>query len=81
MRAILQAQATIAEAAGNGLKMENMSYRDGVLRLVFVAPNVPFVETFSRAITQSGRFQVRDQSTSAEENGVETRLSIVEQSR
>ena len=77
----LSTQATIAEAAGNGLRMENMSYRDGVLRLVFVAPNVPFVETFSRAITQSGRFQVRDQSTSAEENGVETRLSIVEQSR
>jgi len=77
----LATQATIAEAAGDALAMQQMSYRDGVMSLVFVAPNVPFVDAFSQAVAQSGQFQVRDQRTTTRADGVETRLDIVEQDR
>jgi type II secretory pathway component PulL len=72
----LATQALVAEAGGTALRMESMSYRDGVLNLVFLAPDAPFVDTFAQSVSASGQFQVIDPSTSAEANGVRTRLRI-----
>jgi general secretion pathway protein L len=77
----LQTQSVIAEAGGNALSIQAMTYRSGVLTLDFLAPSVPFVETFAQAIAGSGRYQVRDQTTTAEADGVKARMSIVTQIR
>jgi hypothetical protein len=59
--------------------MDQMSYRNGVLTLDMIAPSIPFVESFSQSITDSGRFEIREQSTQAGAEIVTARMSIAVQ--
>jgi general secretion pathway protein L len=74
----LSTLAMIAEHVDAGKHLETLSYRNRVLDIELVAPNVPALDEFGRLINDSGRFAVSIQSTNPQqEGGVEARVQIV----
>lgn len=67
-------QAVVAEAGGGVMRMQSMSYRDGVLSLDFLAPGPQFVASFSEAVRDTGRYQVIDPSM--RNDGDDTRVQL-----
>ena len=68
---------TLAEYAGTDKRFEMLSYRNQVMSLQVVAPDVEALDRFRQDISDTGRFDVTIQSTNPDDNAVEGRMQIV----
>ena len=74
----LSTLSTIAEFAGDDSRFETLSYRNRVMNVQMVAPDVSAVDQFSQQLNGTGRFTVAVQSSNPQpEGGVEARVEIV----
>jgi len=73
----LSTLGTVAELSGPDKRFETMSYRNSILDVQLIAPDVPALDEFSQAMTNTGRFLVTIQSTNPDDDGIEGRLQIV----
>jgi general secretion pathway protein L len=69
--------SVIAEASEDSMLMENLAYREGVVSLELIAPDVGYLDAFDQGVSRAGDLEVRIQATTPEANGVKTRLQIV----
>ncbi|NGP54666.1 type II secretion system protein GspL [Thioalkalivibrio sp. XN8] len=74
----LEAIETVGGAlAGNqGLSIESVSYRSGVLDLKLVAPSVEALEAFRQAMIRDGRYAATIQQADPRGDGVEGRIQL-----
>jgi general secretion pathway protein L len=72
----LSTLAAIAAARDAQVRIDALSYRNRAMNLQLVAPDVPAIESFSRALEQTRRFQVVLESTSPVDDGTEGRVRI-----
>jgi general secretion pathway protein L len=68
--------AALAERRDPASRIEALSYRNEVMDLQVVAPDIPSLDDFARAMTQTERFDVRIQSATPGDAGVEGRIQI-----
>jgi general secretion pathway protein L len=73
----LAAVSAVAGARPGGTRIEALSYRNRVMDLQLIVPDVPTVDEFARRISDGRRFEARIQSTSSGNDGVESRVQIV----
>jgi general secretion pathway protein L len=73
----LAAVSAVAGARPGGTRIEALSYRNRVMDLQLIVPDVPMADEFARRISEGRRFEARIQSTSSGNDGVETRVQIV----
>ncbi len=69
--------AAVAAAHPPGSEATGMSFRNGILDLQLSVPSVPALDEFARRIEQGRPLQVRIQSTSPGDRGVDGRMQIV----
>lgn len=69
--------AAVAESYSAATSIEALSYRNEVMDLQLVVPDVPSLDTFAQQISSTERFDVRIQSANPSDDGVEGRLQIV----
>lgn len=72
----LNTLAAIAEHRSAGSTIEALSYRNRVMDLRLVVPNVPALDLFAQDIMQTDRFDVRIESTADTEKGIEGRVRV-----
>lgn len=70
--------AAVAEHGGGANVLDALSYRDAVMDLRVVVPSVAELDRLRQQIVGTERFDVRVESTTPGQNGVEGRLRIVE---
>jgi len=68
---------TLAEYAGTDKRFEMLSYRNQVMSLQVVAPDVEALDRFRQDISDTGRFDATIQSTNPDDDAVEGRMQIV----
>ena len=74
--------ASIAETTTTANMLRSVSYRNSVMDMQIVTPDVPALDTFSRQLDETGPFTVSVQSTNPQEDGtVESRIQIVGENR
>lgn len=74
--------ANVAANAGSTNTLRTLSYRNSVMDMQILTPDVPALDAFSRSLDESGPFTVSVQSTNPQEDGsVESRLQIVGENR
>jgi general secretion pathway protein L len=73
----LTALAAIAESRAPSSRIEAMSFRNRVMDLQVVVPDVPALDAFAQQIEGSGSFNVAIQSANPGESGVEGRVQLV----
>lgn len=69
--------AAIAAVRDSDMRIDALSYRNRVMDLQLVAPSVPALDEFSRAMEQTRRFDVEIEAANQNESGTEGRLRIV----
>lgn len=74
----LTALTAVAEARAPESRISALSYRNGVMDLQLVVPDVPALDAFARDVESGERFDVRIQNTGPEGDGVEGRVQIVQ---
>jgi general secretion pathway protein L len=67
---------SIAQSRNPETRIEALSYRNGIMDLQLVAPDVPTLDEFARQIDQTARFDVRIESSNQTDSGVEGRIQI-----
>jgi general secretion pathway protein L len=67
----------IAESRDASSRITALSYRPGVVDIRLVAPSVPTLDEFARKMNEGKRFDVRIQSATPVEDGVEGQLQVV----
>ena len=72
----LDTLAAIAEHRSTDSTIEALSYRNRVMDLRLVVPNVPALDLFAQNIMQTDRFDVRIESTADTGNGIEGRVRV-----
>lgn len=74
--------ASVAETSNAANTLRSISYRNSVMDMQLVTPDVPALDAFSRSLDDAGAFTVSVQSTNPQEDGtVESRVQIVGASR
>jgi type II secretion system protein L len=73
----LSTLAAIAGAREPDMRIEALSYRNRAMGLQLVVPDVPALDSFSRALEQTRRFDVEIEAANQVETGTEGRLRIV----
>jgi general secretion pathway protein L len=73
----LATQAVVADAAGEAIEMQAISFQDDVMTLTFLSPSAQFVASFSESVNRSGHYQVVEPSTEDEGDRTRVRLRIV----
>lgn len=68
--------AALAERRDPASRIEALSYRNEIMDLQVVAPDIPSLDDFARAMTDTERFDVRIQSATPGDAGVEGRIQI-----
>jgi general secretion pathway protein L len=74
----LSTLAAIAATRGPELRIDALSYRNRIMNLQLMAPSVPVLDEFSRALEQTRRFDVELEAQNPVDSGTEGRLRIVE---
>lgn len=69
--------AAVAESYSASGLIEALSYRNEVMDVQLVVPDVPALDAFAQQISSTERFDVRIQSANPSDDGVEGRLQIV----
>jgi len=70
--------ASVAETSDAANTLRSISYRNSVMDMQLVTPDVPALDAFSRSLDEAGPFTVSVQSTNPQEDGsVESRVQIV----
>jgi general secretion pathway protein L len=69
--------AAIAAARNPEMRIDALSYRNRVMDLQLMAPSVPALDEFSRALEQTRRFDVEIEAANQVDSGTEGRLRIV----
>ncbi|MBN1237162.1 MAG: hypothetical protein JXB36_01610 [Gammaproteobacteria bacterium] len=73
----LTALTAVAESHGPNSRIEAMSFRNRVMDLQVIVPDVPALDRFAQQIEGSGRFEVAIQSANPGDSGVEGRVQLV----
>ncbi|MGD8322980.1 MAG: type II secretion system protein GspL [Gammaproteobacteria bacterium] len=74
--------ARVAETTDSTNTMRTLSYRNSVMDVQIVTPDIPALDEFSRRLDEAGPFTVQVQSTNPQEDGrVESRVQIVGENR
>jgi len=73
----LSTLAQIAATTSGDDRLQTLSYRNSVLDLQILMPNVPALDDFSRKINEAGQYSVSVQSTNPQDDGVEARVQIL----
>jgi len=68
--------SAVAESYSSNSRIEALSYRNNVMDLQVLVPDVPALDAFAQQITGTDRFDVRIQSANPGDNGVEGRLQV-----
>lgn len=74
----LQTLATVADARDQRMRVQALSFRDGVTNLRLTAPDVQSLDNLAQALASGGRYQANIQSSVPAEQGVEGRMQIAE---
>lgn len=74
----LDTLATVAASQHPESRLEALSYRNEVMDLQLVVPDVPALDSFVEDVERSKRYEVNIQSTTPGEDGVEGRVQVVE---
>lgn len=70
--------ASVAETTIEANTLRSVSFRNSVMDMQIVTPDVPALDAFSRRLDESGPYTVSVQSTNPQEDGtVESRIQIV----
>jgi general secretion pathway protein L len=73
----LSTLAAIAAARDAEMRIDALSYRNRAMNLQLVAPSVPVLDSFSREIEETRRFDVEIEAANPLDSGTEGRLRIV----
>jgi general secretion pathway protein L len=73
----LSTLAAIAAVRGDATRVDGMSYRNRTLNLQLIAPSVPALDEFSRALEQTRRFDVEIEAANQTDSGTEGRVRVV----
>jgi general secretion pathway protein L len=73
----LDTLAAVADASGDAVRIDGLNFRENVLDLDLIVPNMAFLDTFNDGVASAGDFRVRVQSNASEGDGFKTRLQIV----
>jgi general secretion pathway protein L len=76
-RDFLETLAAIASSQGPKSRIEAMSYRNAIMDLQLVVPDVPALDAFVESVERSKRYEVNIQSTTPGQDGVEGRVQVV----
>ena len=68
--------ATVAEYRGDDSTIEALSYRNRVMDLRLLVPNVPALDQFAQNVIRTDRFDVRIESTADSGTGIEGRVRV-----
>jgi general secretion pathway protein L len=73
----LSTLSTVAEFRTDRSLIEALSYRNSIMDLQIVVPDVPALDAFAQQIVDTERFVARIQSANAGDSGVEGRIQVV----
>jgi general secretion pathway protein L len=76
-RDFLATLAAVAASQRAQSRIEALSYRNAIMDLQLVVPDVPALDAFKESVEGSKRYEVKIQSTTPGQDGVEGRLQVV----
>jgi hypothetical protein len=72
--------AAVAESLDSAMSIDGIGYRDGIMTLELITPNVGYLDNFDQRLTETGRFALDIQNTVPDSNGsLSSRVRIVSQ--
>lgn len=77
-RDFLETLAAVASSQGGAKsRIQAMSYRNAIMDLQVVVPDVPTLDAFVESVERSNRYQANIQSTTPGKDGIEGRVQVV----
>ena len=73
--------AAVARASGDAVRVDLLDFREDVLSMDLIVPDVAFLNTFAEGVAGAGAFEVRVESNTPEGDLFKTRLRIVSTAR
>jgi hypothetical protein len=72
--------AAVARSLDDRMSIDGIGYRDGVVTLDLIAPNVGYLDVFDQRLTETGEFALDIQNTVPDSDGsLSSRVRIVGQ--